>query len=155
MGIEDDIQQLQEEGQRATMAVALALLDRDTGLQATAARTGVTIEYVEDSDHLYVAFGEARPGVAFFMGRLVILVNPEDSTDIVGIEIPMYKLATTTGSLARFRMYMPLLRLFPRCVIPARQHSRGLLAFLDIVGMAQRMSFTKFIGGLQRSLVPA
>ena len=50
-------------------------------------RQGISIEYVPEDDHLYVTFGEPRPGMAIFPGE-VIAIADFDTQECVGVAPP-------------------------------------------------------------------
>lgn len=149
----DEIRRLQEESDQDTLAFLIRLQARWAGLRREWEAAGVTMEYVHESDHLYITFGPVRESVAIFIGPLVFCVNPDDEDDIVGIDIPMCSTAMRTKELARLRWVLPVLRLFPKLVLPPRSHDRSWAWIRDIPSIVRRVRAQLVIGGVQRFML--
>lgn len=155
MAVEDEIRKLQEDSLRETRAFVARFRERQHSLLEEFKRAGVTIEYVRESDHLYITFGDVRDSVAIFVGHIVVCVDPDDEDDICGIDIPMFSVAMKTKAFAGLWWVMPILRLVPKMGIPPQRRDAPKVLAWRVHSMMMEMASRRVIGSLQRAIASA
>ena len=83
-------------------------------------RQGMSIEYVPEDDHLYVTFGEPRPGMAIFFGEVVAIAD-FDTLECVAVEVLDFRQNVESGELAGWE---PMLRLVEQHPVIDSKHDR-------------------------------
>ena len=83
-------------------------------------RQGMSIEYVPEDDHLYVTFGEPRPGMAIFFGEVVAIAD-FDTLECVAVEVLGFRQNVESGELAGWE---PMLRLVEQHPVIDSKHDR-------------------------------
>ena len=98
MSIEQEFEALREATRKQTQATHAGFLQKNNDLAGMIERKGVLVEYVRESDHLYVTLGEPQPGMALFAGSIVLLADPE-TLEFLGVEVPDFKKMVASGVL--------------------------------------------------------
>ena len=83
-----------------------AFIERNSDVDGLV-RQGMSIEYIPEDDHLYVTFGEPRPGMAIFLGE-VIAIADFDTLECVAVEVLDFRQNVESGELAGWE---PMLRI--------------------------------------------
>lgn len=87
-------------------------------LEAVLKNNDVSIEYVEEHDHLYIGVGAPQEGMALFINDLVAIAEP-DTWSCIGIEVPNFSAAVDSGRFSRGgRKLRSLLEYMPAAHVP-------------------------------------
>ena len=89
---------LQQDDQRAGEALARFLAKNADPLRVVL-ETGFRLEYDAQEDDLYIAFGEPREGIAFFVDEMIVRADA-DTMDLLSTEILGFSRLVNEGRLS-------------------------------------------------------